>query len=375
MSVPTFSVILPCYNIVPYLGNCLDSIFSNDMTGNELILVNDGSTDAFLPFCRDYFSLQTDSVFFEGDYKGCHILILTQKNHGPSYSRNRGIELATRDYCLFVDPDDSVSHTWISEIRLALKTSSPDMLLFGFHQIKENKDGSTDSQTILPLQQYCTCTKEDTIHELLPKYIGRSVQNVQNWAKSGVFSPLMEHHAIWRIAYRRSFLTENSIRFPTQIVLNEDGIFNADCITHAVHFSTLMNPLYYYHQRPAGAYSGRARSGADLVSNKIALLKERIRIIDSLLHQYPEVNYDMIAGATILSIYEMLLLAPKEYHRIKAEYITTPAVLEMIRNMPYVGKTTFDVPLFLLKHKCFYPLHLLFMTAGIARNRIGEKYK
>ncbi|MGN0505282.1 MAG: glycosyltransferase family A protein [Lachnospiraceae bacterium] len=374
MAITTFSVILPCFNIVKYFGRCLDSIFSNDMTGNEIIIVNDGSTDSLLSFCNDYFSFRIGSDYFEGSYRGCRVLIITQENQGPSCSRNRGMGLATCDYCLFVDPDDTVSHTWISEIRSTLKEQTPDMLLFGYTIITENEDGTSDTQTVLPLKRYCTCTREDTVKELLPKYIGRSVGNVQNWARSGTFSPPMEHHAVWRIAYRRDFLAENKIVFPPQIVLNEDGIFNADCIAHAVHVSTLMKPLYHYYQRPHGAFYGKARTGKAMVTNKTALLHERIRIIDSLSHQYTEVNYDMIAGATILSIYEMLLYAPKEYRRIREEYIMNPAVRKMIHNMPYVGKPAFDIPLAFLKKKCYCLLHLLFMTAGIVKNRIGKKY-
>ena len=369
MNAPTFSIILPCYNCTPYLKDCLDSIFANELADDELILVNDGSTDEFLPFCEQYFGISvSDEPFFS--YLGCRVQIITQQNQGVSASRNLGMELALKSYCLFVDPDDTVSKNWLSSLRTICTTRS-DLILFGYEEFT-GLDNS--SRIVLPLKNYTLTSTKDCILTLLPKYIGRSLEAVQNWGKTGNFSPPMEYHSVWRMAYRREFLLTHHLTFPTDVILNEDGIFNSDCICHARKICTLMQPLYHYHIRQSGT-SHTLFYGEKLVKNKCALLKERLRILEHLKQNYPFVSYDLITGATILSIFEMYLLAPKQYRVFRTDYLKVPAVLKMIQNMPYIRKASFDLPLFLLKHRCYLILHVLFYPFSILRCVLSKKYR
>lgn len=373
MNQPTFSVILPCYNVVSYLKTCLDSIFINHMEGNELILINDGSTDSFRDFCSTYFSIKIEADSMELEYNGCKVIIINQTNHGVSYSRNRGIDVATCDYCLFVDPDDTVEKNWLSEITLALSVHDYDMLLFGYLESKLDLQGNIAyTQTILPLENYSIQTRKDAITKLLPRYIGRSVQNVQSLKRKDANLYLMEHHSVWRVAYHRDFLMNNHLRFPEQIVLNEDGIFNSNCIFHATQIATIMKPLYQYHIRPCGAFSLSAREGETMVDNKIALLHERLAILNQLRQEQFEVGFELISGSTILSIFEMLLQAPDQYARIKSEYVTQPEVLQMIKEMPYIHKLTFDGTLFLLKHRFYRLLRFITCLARPLKRRLGN---
>lgn len=369
MNNPTFSIILPCYNVVSYLQQCLDSIFANRMEGNELILINDGSTDSFISFCNTYFSIQLKSNRNEKIYSGCNVIIINQSNHGVSYARNRGLEVATCDYCLFVDPDDTVKDNWLSNI--AKSIDGQDMLLFGYDESKVDTLGNIIStQVVLPQKNYAIQTRAEAIAQLLPNYIGRSRQYIQSWARKDESFVPMEHHSVWRIAYSRRFLTKYHLRFPDKIVLNEDGIFNSNCIANASKITTLMQPLYHYHLRPCGAYSRSARQGVGLVDNKIALLHERLSILKYLEQEQFHATTDMIAGSIILSIFEMLLKAPEQYKRIKSEYILEPNVQNMIKQMPYIHKITFNVPLFILKHRCYLLLRIATLLARPVKRRL-----
>ena len=91
------SVIVPVYNVKNYLEKCLDSIINQTYKNLEIILINDGSTDESLDICYMY------------EKKDNRIKVYNQENHGLSYTRNRGIEIARGKYIGFVDSDDVIS--------------------------------------------------------------------------------------------------------------------------------------------------------------------------------------------------------------------------------------------------------------------------
>ena len=88
------SVILPIYNVEPYLERAVDSIIKQTYRNIEIIIINDDSTDRSLELCNS---------FAEQDSR---IRVYTQVNSGPSVARNWGIKLANGDYVIFVDSDD-----------------------------------------------------------------------------------------------------------------------------------------------------------------------------------------------------------------------------------------------------------------------------
>lgn len=90
----TFSVIVPVYNVEKYIAQCVESVLTQNYEDFELILVDDGSTDASGKIC-DHFAA-SDS----------RIQVIHKKNGGASDARNAGIKAATGDYLLFLDSDD-----------------------------------------------------------------------------------------------------------------------------------------------------------------------------------------------------------------------------------------------------------------------------
>lgn len=84
------SVIIPVYNAEKYLRKCLDSVFSQNINV-EVIVIDDGSNDSSIQIINEY-----------SDVK----LIQNLSNQGPALARNKGIELAHGDYIAFLDADD-----------------------------------------------------------------------------------------------------------------------------------------------------------------------------------------------------------------------------------------------------------------------------
>lgn len=91
---PVFSIIIPIYNTEKYLSRCVDSAIHQTFQDIEIILVNDGSSDACPILCDEYAK------------KDSRIKVIHKKNGGLSDARNAGIRAATGKYILFLDSDD-----------------------------------------------------------------------------------------------------------------------------------------------------------------------------------------------------------------------------------------------------------------------------
>ena len=98
------SVVVPVYNVETYLVECLDSIQNQTYTDFEVILVNDGSTDGSQAICERY--CQADKRF----------RLMNQTNQGLSAARNKGVEISTGEYIVFVDSDDSIKTNYLEKL-------------------------------------------------------------------------------------------------------------------------------------------------------------------------------------------------------------------------------------------------------------------
>lgn len=93
------SIIIPVYNIEAYIGQCLESVFAQELSNYEVICVNDGSTDKSQSIIESYAS----------KHSNLHYII--QPNGGLSDARNTGIANAHGDYIFFLDGDDTLATT------------------------------------------------------------------------------------------------------------------------------------------------------------------------------------------------------------------------------------------------------------------------
>lgn len=95
--MPIISIIVPVFNVEPYLRKCVDSLISQTFVDIEIILVDDGSTDNSANICDEY------------SLKDKRIKVIHKKNGGLSDARNAGLEICKGEYIGFVDGDDYVS--------------------------------------------------------------------------------------------------------------------------------------------------------------------------------------------------------------------------------------------------------------------------
>lgn len=109
------SIIVPIYNVAPYLDRCILSLLSQTYPNIEIILVNDGSTDGSAAICDLYTTLDK------------RVRVLHQENQGLSAARNAGMANATGHYLAFVDSDDFVSSQYVQTLFQALINNDADM--------------------------------------------------------------------------------------------------------------------------------------------------------------------------------------------------------------------------------------------------------
>ena len=101
---PLVSVIIPVYNQESYVEKCLKSIVNQTYRNLQIIVVNDGSTDNSLIILNKY------------KKKDNRIVVLTKKNEGVALARKEGLQMAKGDYVAFVDSDDFLPKSAISEL-------------------------------------------------------------------------------------------------------------------------------------------------------------------------------------------------------------------------------------------------------------------
>lgn len=363
------SVILPCYNVSMYLQNCINCIFSNKVDGIEVIFVDDGSTDLDKQrSVAEYFEKPLFDNYSEFDYKGSHVVIIRQENRGVSAARNRGIQAASGEYILFMDPDDSISSDWFENVITKVKTDKPDICLFAFDTMYLNDKGETVNKwTTKPIENYNICSNKEAVQKIFPRFLGYSVSNIQRWAAGEQLIGQLEFGAVWRNVYNRKFLLDNDIKFSEEIKLNEDSMFNAYCCLYASRITAVSDSYYYYMCKADGAMRTRTNPSTDIgafIQNKIALAHERQNLVYRARERGHKFSTSDIAGSCILSVLEIMSKVPLSSWNIVKKYVNDDVVKKSISLMPFVGKVIFDFPLFVLKCHLAYPL---FLAIGILK--------
>lgn len=118
----TIGVIVPNYNSGIYIKKCLDSLLEQEYKVNEIIVVDDCSTDESTKIVKEY-TEKNDNI----------ILLENGKNMGVSYSRNRGIENAKSEYIMFCDSDDWYEKQATKRMMEKVEKDSADFILAGYY--------------------------------------------------------------------------------------------------------------------------------------------------------------------------------------------------------------------------------------------------
>ena len=112
--MPFFSVIIPSYNRAAVLPRAITSVINQRFTDWELLIVDDGSTDA---------TQQQVTVFYDS-----RIQYVYQENKGVCAARNNGANYASGEYLAFLDSDDYVEENWLNDFYEEIKKTNPSIV-------------------------------------------------------------------------------------------------------------------------------------------------------------------------------------------------------------------------------------------------------
>ena len=165
------SIIVPVYNVAPYLRKCVESLLAQDYDNYEIILVDDGSTDESGAICDEYaassLSAAGTSSFSEADHSNITIRVIHQANAGLSAARNAGIKSANGEYLCFVDSDDYWEPNVLGGLMAQVERENLDVLRFDYQNVRllaENDEMSRADALNGPL------TLNDVAYEVFESY-------------------------------------------------------------------------------------------------------------------------------------------------------------------------------------------------------------
>ena len=234
--MPYFSIIIPVYNVAPYLRECLDSVLAQTFTDWEAICVDDGSTDGSGAILDEY---------AEKDRRFC---LVRQENQGVGAARNVGLKQALGKYIVFLDADDSIPTNWLGSFHDVIGKSKCDVVRANL-VFCNNVDALNSG------------AKGKGQYKFVKRYDGAEL--VVRW---GLHEVLMNGYPVLN-CIRREIIKD--IRFPVDVKILEDCIFGAYMITRAKSAVVISNAGYRYRMREDSAIHRRTISehiGLDMVS-------------------------------------------------------------------------------------------------------------
>ena len=212
---PFVSVIIPVYNVEPYIERCFGSVLSQSYRNYEVIFVDDCGTDKSIEI------LQQLIERYEGDIP--LKIIHHEQNRGLSASRNSGVSAAEGDYLFFLDSDDFIFPDTLSSLVNPLNNKRFDLVAGRSLVRKKGKEFPSD----------LVFSEGKTVFQCV--YDGMA-------SAMGISSTVCNH------LYRTDFLKQNNIRF-REGILFEDILFSVEFFCHDPVFVELDQITYFYDIR------------------------------------------------------------------------------------------------------------------------------
>lgn len=124
--MPAISIIIPCFNVAPFLDQCIESITSQSFTDYEIICIDDCSTDDTGEILAKYESRRI-----------CHV-IRNSQSKGPGAVRNIGVQTAKGEYLFFLDSDDLLAEGVLQHLYEMAKNTDADITSSQIQYFDEN---------------------------------------------------------------------------------------------------------------------------------------------------------------------------------------------------------------------------------------------
>ena len=243
------SVVVPIYNMQPYLEECIRSLINQSYRNIEIILVNDGSTDDSAEICRKY------------ERQDERIIYIEQTNQGVSVARNRGLSQAAGKWIAFVDGDDWAAPDMIET--LLNSGEQYDIIIGDAYVVKKDK--------IIYASFFENIVSDEDKHSqlyLIGNALGCTAYGTTGLCNIGV---------PWARLYKKAFLVENHIEFPEGVRRMQDMVMNirSFCCVRKVGFCD--KAIYYYRITRESACRKYTPDFGETAKAILACIQETVR--------------------------------------------------------------------------------------------------
>ena len=223
MEHPLISVIVPVYNVAPWLERCLDSIAAQTWKNLEIWLVDDGSTDGSAALCAA--RAEKDPRFH----------LLRQENAGVSAARNLALDHAAGHYLQFVDGDDFLPPDATETLARAASSTGADLVIGRFWRVAGGRSAIRGH-----IREDRVLTRQDYAEEMLK-------------APANFY-----YGVLWNKLYRRSIVEAGHLRCDPGVSWCEDFLFNLEYLRRARLIAACARPVYCYVKRPGSLVATQA---------------------------------------------------------------------------------------------------------------------
>lgn len=306
------SVIVPVYNAEKYLydslGNLVNQTFLSAFPGGmEILLIDDASTDRSLQIlnqCKEQFP-------------GLITILSNEKNRGPGFTRNRGLDLAKGQYVGFMDADDLIDVTMYEKLYLAAgggeSHRTPEKMAdFADCAVEIDKNGSSDLVLFTSPDYWGELTDEARSHLIAtPGFIVTRIFKKSLIEENHIRfrdSYMMEDHDFLSIFFAKASTCAGVEEVLYRYVNNENSVSKRDPSCFFADYREAIQALYHkLHLLPN--YAG-IRTGAEFA---ILVLADRCLYV-----------MDQLGGAGLLSIEEQRRLEKELRKQLEETVITHP---------------------------------------------------
>ena len=224
MQNPLVSIIVPCYNVEPYIIRCLTSITNQTYHHIEVLLIDDCGNDKTFALVEEFLSNYHENILFRIIHQEC--------NKGLSSARNRGINEAQGDYLFFLDSDDDIYSRCIELLVQKVIDDDKIEMVVGNYKIK----GS------LYFKPFLMEERTYTSHEIIKAQFKYDIYTMA-----------------WNKLVNRNFLLKNHLFFADGL-LHEDNLWSFSCALCLNKLSVVLAYTYNYYIRPGSIITGKSKT-------------------------------------------------------------------------------------------------------------------
>ncbi|HYT15731.1 MAG TPA: glycosyltransferase [Burkholderiales bacterium] len=214
------SVVIPVFNATPYLPQVIDSLLAQQQVPDEVIFVDDGSTDG-----------SSAMIARLGARLPC-LRAIRQENQGQAVARNVGMRNATGRYLAFLDADDLLDAGMYATLVGLAEAERLDIAMGNAWNFYEGRRPDTLVYRDVP----------DT-----------GVITGEAWFQQRCLARYLPHFC-WMHVYRRSFIDQHGFVFPPADP-HEDVIWVTETLLAARRFHFVPRPLHWYRKKETWAFT------------------------------------------------------------------------------------------------------------------------